>query len=361
MKAALPDNEPKRLEALRQYEILDTVSEQAYDDITELAAYIAQSPIALISLVDRDRQWFKSKVGIVESETPREYAFCAHAILNPNEPLIVSDATKDDRFADNPLVTENPDIRFYLGVPLVTTDKFAIGTLCVMDRIPRVLGPDQITALVSLSRQVVIQLELRRHAIELRQAAAAREVYLSQLESYEAKLEAANEKLKEESLTDKLTGIGNRAAFDQRLDEEIYRSRRHGSQLSLMIIDVDLFKSYNDSFGHPAGDTALHLTAQIMRHACRPIDFLARYGGEEFGVILPMTGREGASVVAERLRKTVAATKFEHRPVTVSIGVATLPPDNHDKFLLIETADKALYRAKETGRNRVVHADYFPH
>ena len=356
MKAALPEDESARLDALRRYDILDTIAEQVYDDITEIAAYVAQSPIALISLVDHERQWFKSRIGLAVSETPRELAFCAHALLNPEQPLMVPDAERDERFADNPLVTGEPDIRFYFGAPLVTPDSHALGTLCVIDRVPRELTADQVRVLTALSRQVMTQLELRRYAIDLQEAAAAREVYLAQLELYQQKLEEANAKLHEDSLTDKLTGVGNRAAFDQRLAEEVYRSTRYGSAVSLLLIDVDRFKDFNDSFGHQAGDTALQAVAKALR-CTRPSDFLARYGGEEFAVLLATTGREGAVILAERMRKAVATSSFPHGPIAVSVGASTLPPDSSDSALLISAADKALYSAKQGGRNRVVHAD----
>ena len=196
MKAPVPATEQARLEALDRYEILDTVAEPAYDDITRIASHIAQTPIALISLVDGERQWFKSTVGLPVAETPRDHAFCAHALLDSSQPLAVTDARLDPRFADNPLVTGKPDIRFYLGAPLVTPDGHALGTLCVIDRAPRQLSAEQVEALTALSRQVVTLLELRRHAAELKRASADREVYLAQLESYQEKLEAANAELR---------------------------------------------------------------------------------------------------------------------------------------------------------------------
>lgn len=162
MKALLPDNEVQRLKALHDYDVLDTPSEQAYDDLTLLATQICQTPSAGIILIDENRQWLKSQVGLSFTETSRDIAFCAHAILHADKVLEVRDAQLDPRFADNPLVTGDPHMRFYFGVPLVTADGLALGTLCVIDRVPRELSESQKHALQVLGRQVMILLELRR-------------------------------------------------------------------------------------------------------------------------------------------------------------------------------------------------------
>lgn len=169
--AAIPANEKQRLESLRSYHILDTLAEQAYDDLVLIASTICQTPIALLSLVDEHRQFIKANVGLPVKETSRDVAFCAHAILD-TKPMIVEDAHKDARFVHNPLVTGDPHIRFYAGVPLVNGEGHALGTICAIDRVPRELTDQQRRALEALSRQVLAQLELRRAVDELKKEVA---------------------------------------------------------------------------------------------------------------------------------------------------------------------------------------------
>lgn len=470
MTAPLPANETARLQALRRYHVLDTSPEQPYDDIVRLASAICGAPIAMLSLVDADRQWFKARIGLEMEQTARDISFCSHALSQGDELLVVGDAHADDRFAGNPLVRSQPNIRFYAGAPLVTPDDQVLGTLCVLDRIPRELNQQQKEALSILSRQVIAQLELRRKTIELEESehrfrifmdnspAAAflkdeqgrmqyvnqaylqrfnmqpsdvigktdfeiwpedqakklrahdievlsgnttvsvtetvqipgsaptywhtykfplktkqkmlggvalditeNKLYEQQLEEYQQKLESMLVQFEILSSTDVLTGLKNRRAFDEKLTEEFDRAQRYHLSLSLLMIDVDRFKKFNDSFGHPAGDELLKSVARVMQENARSHDTIARYGGEEFAVILPNTGREGTLIIAERLRRAVAILHPEH-PVTISIGVSSLNLSMSeatamtDAGALIQAADTALYKAKQNGRNRICEA-----
>ncbi|GAA4459591.1 hypothetical protein GCM10023189_33520 [Nibrella saemangeumensis] len=168
MKAAsIPANEEVRLNALSSYGILDTLPEEEYDSITRMATEICRTPISLVSLIDKNRQWCKSRQRLKVTETSREVSFCAHVLLNPEQLFIVPDARKDERFADNPLVTGYPNVVFYAGVPLVDQDGFALGSLCVIDSRPRTLTENQLLSLKALAKLVTTHFELRRTRQEL--------------------------------------------------------------------------------------------------------------------------------------------------------------------------------------------------
>ncbi len=207
--ASLPLNEQERLKALRRYEILDTVPEQDFDDITLLASHICGAPVAMISLVDDDRQWFKSKVGTTTTETSRDIAFCAHGILE-TDVFVVEDALADERFADNPLVTEGAKIRFYAGSQLMTPDGHALGMLCVNDRVPRKITSEQQAALQALARQVVAQLELRKNLKELRENITERERAEAELKkTHKQLMDASRQAGRAEVATSVLHNVGN--------------------------------------------------------------------------------------------------------------------------------------------------------
>ncbi|NNM57825.1 sensor domain-containing diguanylate cyclase [Acidocella sp.] len=333
----LDDDESIRLQALDAYEILDSEREKSYDDIARLAAFICGTPVALISFFDRDRQWVKARFSSstfaqTTPNLPRSQAFCDLTIAQPEPVIIVADILQDPRFAGAANIIAPAKLRFYAAVPLVAPTGAVLGSLSVLDRRSRTISPEQTSALQTLARQIMELLDMRRTVIGL---------------------SAANARLGQQSITDALTGIPNRRAYDQKLNEEVSRARRTGSPLSLLMVDIDMFKQYNDTFGHMAGDTALQSVARVLLTSLRPYDFLARYGGEEFAIILPATDLSDAILVAERVRALVSNSEFPHRKFTISIGVARLDLEAGLKAM-VQTADNGLYRAKASGRNKVV-------
>lgn len=349
----VPDDEDIRLRALGGYDIMDSMPEQAYDDYVKLASVICGTPIALITLVDDHRQWFKANIGLDVSETPRSQAFCAHAIMNPGETMTVEDATVDARFSANPLVTGDPNIRFYAGAPLVTPTGEALGTLCVIDREPRKLSDVQLEALQILSREIIVQLELRRSITTLEQIVMDHDKYVDLMHEYQRDMEKVRIHLETQSVTDVLTGVQNRRSFDLELDEEFHRAQSRRIPMSLLMIDIDHFKLLNDQFGHPVGDETLRSVAHVLRAELRAQDSLFRYGGEEFAVMLPATTLRGAMVLGERFRRAVQRASWKNRTVTVSIGAAVVDDAMEEPSDLLQAGDRALYRAKQNGRNRV--------
>lgn len=225
-----PDNEVERMQALRRYEILDTAAETAFDDLVSIAAAICGMPMGAVTLIDTDRQWFKARIGLDQQQTPRDDAFCAHAILDPDRVMVVADAREDARFRDNPLVTGAPGIRFYAGSPLRSAEGLAMGALCVLDREPRTLEPYQLEALDALSRQVSALLELRRLSRELKLQLQDRDWYEQQLTSFSNHLERHNADLSEQVRSDALTGLASRRALTAALEQGWRQGRRSAWQ-----------------------------------------------------------------------------------------------------------------------------------
>ena len=351
IRPATPGDEAARQATLDAYRILDTPREEAYDDLVAIAASICDVPMAVITLIDRDRQWFKSAQGIEGSQTSREVAFCAHAILDPGTTMVVPDALADARFIDNPLVTGAPNVRFYAGAPLRAADGQPMGTFCVIDSKPRELTPAQRTALEALSRQATRLMELHRISQELRLQVEERGWYEQQLLHYQRELEHQNADLEEQSLTDPLTGLANRRAFSRTLDRAIVQARTLGNPLSVAIVDIDHFKSINDLHGHAEGDRVLQTLGAMLLSTEAARGRVARFGGEEFVRLLPERTLADAARESEYLREAVAAMPTG-LPVTISIGVAALQPEE-DASSLLARADQALYKAKHEGRDRV--------
>ncbi len=312
---AIPDYERQRLDALRRLAILDSSAEERFDRITRMARNLFEVPISLISLVDEERQWFKSRCGLDAQETPRDISFCGHAILG-EEIFVVEDTALDLRFADNPLVLGDPYIRFYAGSPLQLAGGHKVGTLCLIDRRPRLLDERQKSLLADLAGMVEHELA----AIQL-------------------------------AILDELTGITNRRGFIMLGQKCLQLSHRQGQEASLLFLDLNRFKEINDTLGHEVGDDALRQMAALLSRVFRNADIFARLGGDEFVVLLPGIGPELVSRVLVRFDEALASFNREAgKPylLTCSTGVAhydpALPPELE---LLLQQADKQMYDHKK--------------
>ena len=343
MEAPLHPEEDKRLAAVRQYDVLDTTPEVAYDRITSLAARLFDAPIALVSLLDDRRQWFKSTCGLTVKETPRELAFCAHAILNRGV-MVVANAAADPRFAENPLVTGGPEIRFYAGAPLITPEGLPLGTLCIIDTVERKsLTEGELETLLDLAAVVVDELEFRKSAKSLLDL---------------------NEQLKQRATQDVLTALPNRERFELDLDVAVQRCRGSREQFGVLFVDLDGFKPVNDTLGHAAGDALLRETGERLKSKLPENATLARVGGDEFVVLVRSLPAGGADALAEAMCR-VLAPRFmiegHEATVTASIGIAIFPDDAENAADLVRVADAAMYEAKRCGGNGFKRAESRSH
>jgi diguanylate cyclase (GGDEF)-like protein len=323
--------EQERLAALFELDLLDTPEEKEFDDLVCLALAICGTPISTVTLIDADRQWFKAAIGLTHRETHRNVSFCSHAI-EQTDLFLVEDATTDLRFSENALVTGDPHFRFYAGIPIQAPGGAAIGTLCVIDTVPRQLRTDQKEALRILADQVKARIELR-----LKQKALLQK---------QAELEFI-------AATDFLTGLSTRRVFSARAEAEFAHWKRHRSSFSILLMDIDDFKQRNDRHGHAAGDEALTIIGQVLQACLRTGDLAARMGGEEFGVLLPHTDLDGAIDFAARFRHTLQNADHGPLPLTASIGVASATSDCTSWEQLLSHADEAMYIAKRAGKDRV--------
>lgn len=346
MNSPIPDNESQRLEALESYSILDTVSEQEYDDLAFLAAHICGTSISTIAFLDKDRKWHKSKNGIDKDSVPREFAICSHTIMG-TESLIVNDTLEHEVFRNIGIVVNPPHVRFYAGVPLLSPEGFAVGTLCAIDTKPKKLNAVQRRALEILARSIESMLETRRHVqlLENRQG---------QLREHQENIHELNQKLKHLSGTDMLSGLWNRRVQTEVLARELKRYKRDLQPICIMMLDIDHFKSVNDNFGHEVGDQSIQLVAKILTDNTREIDYCIRFGGDEFIVILPNIDTEYINLAADRIRNEIESASKNLQPFTVSIGVVVLEGSIVASDQMLLEVDKCLYQAKSEGRNRVV-------
>lgn len=313
VEAPLPENEVERLSALYSLRVLDQGPGPHLDRITRIAQNVFDVPIALVSLVDANRQWFASRQGLEATETPRCDAFCAHAILKP-ETLVVNDTLADERFAENPLVTGPPDMRFYAGAPISLEGGQRIGTLCVIDRTARDFDDIQLSVLRDLA-----------DAVE-------REFHVAGL-----------------MLADPLTGLANRLAVEDAGARLLELARRRLDPMSLLYVDLDNLKLVNDSRGHSAGDAHLLRVAEVLRTTLRKSDVIGRIGGDEFVAILPDVGIDGAMVAADKFESALAQATADHPNLPrleASVGVITLEPGETFREFLTR-ADFEMLAVKE--------------
>jgi len=336
LTAQEPDNEQSRLAALRALEVLDSAPEAQFNALVQAAAYIAGTPISLLSLVDTNRQWFKANTGLPGvTQTTREVAFCAHTILR-DEVLEIRDARLDERFADNPLVAGNPGIRFYAGAPIRLDDGSCVGALCVIDRSPRELSKEQLDLLRQLAQAAASALEGRRAIQQLREASG--EIHYN-------------------ATHDALTGLVNRSEFEARLRRVLQKAAEDRSEHAMLYIDIDQFKLVNDSCGHAIGDQLLQQVGKLFADAIRTRDTLARLGGDEFAIILEHCSAEQAQRVAQQICDAMAAFRFVHddRSFRVGASIGLVPVDDRwtTAAAIMQAADASCYAAKEGGRNRV--------
>lgn len=335
----LPPDEADRIQELENLYLLDTPAEERFDRLTRLALKVFDVPITAITLIDRDRSWFKSVQGLSVLESVRDLSFCGHAILT-SEPLIVPDTLEDDRFRDNPFVVGDPHIRFYAGCPLSGPKGHHLGVFCVMDRKPRTFSDTDLENL------------------RLMAALAREQLGITRIDQIYHRLLREQGELRTQALVDSLTRLWNRAAILEVLELELRRSAGSGEPVGVAMADLDHFKEINDTHGHPAGDVALLETARRIRSCLRPTDTAGRMGGEEFLIVLPGVDAPRALEIVERIRLAMAGdmilTPQAALSVTLSLGVGVTPKSGRISCeSILSQVDKALYTAKNAGRNCV--------
>ncbi len=340
------------VEVSERYAAVSTEADEAFDDLARLAQHACEVPIALVSLIVGDRQWFKARIGTDLVSIPREISFCDHAIRDLSGVTRVGDARTDPRFIDNPLVTGTPHVRFYAGAPILDAAGDPVGTVCVVDDQPRQLTGAQAAALQAIARQARFLLDLRLFLDE-QQSVLARQISVtSELLDVQQYLRAENDILRQQAQRDPLTGLLNRAGLEALRNDAVFANQYMDAPYSVMLIDIDHFKRINDHHGHMKGDEALCEVAGAIERNIRRTDLAARFGGEEFLVVLAGTSVTEAATIAERIRESVASL-HQPMPLTASIGLAQSLGRLESITRPIERADSALYRAKQRGRDRI--------
>ncbi len=307
-----------RLKTLRLLDVLDTAAEERFDRLTRMAKRMFDVPIALVSLVDADRQWFKSCQGFQVKETSRDISFCGHAILG-DDVFLIPDTEQDMRFADNPLVVEEPHIRFYAGCPVKAPDGHKLGTLCIIDRIPRHLDGEDLDILRDLASMVEKELE----AVQL-------------------------------ATMDELTNISNRRGFLMLAQHALNLCIRQEIPVTLVFFDLNEFKPINDRFGHAEGDRVLRAFADQMKNSFRNSDVFARLGGDEFVVLLTNSEIAMAEDIVGRFHTAMeqyAPSNNCNYTVAFSHGVIQFQPEQHTNLeTLLADGDALMYKRKHAIR-----------
>lgn len=327
--APLPENEPSRLESLRRMALLSTPDEAEFDRITRTAAKLFDMPIALVSLLDENRQWFKSCVGLDVRETPREISFCGHAIMNARATFVVRDSLADPRFADNPLVTGAPHVRFYAGVPLRNPEGNAVGTLCLIDTKPRVFDDADVRTLEDFAL-------MAERALAARTLSRAQHRLIDELDTE-----------RREGWIDPSLRVWNCEGITRIFEREVFDSQARGTTVSLLVVHADV----------NADDAAARAVADVLRAMLRSSDALGHLDGGDFLVIMPGSLAYDARAAAERMRMAVSRAKIPLQvgagTLTLGVGCASIR-DGDTAGALLERARDALGQAKSLGHDRVV-------
>lgn len=314
----IPPDEDARLAELRSLNVLDTIAEERFDRLTRMAKRLFGVDVALVSLVDENRQWFKSCAGMELSETPRNISFCGHAILGDGA-FVIPDALQDERFADNPLVAGPPHVRFYAGCPLRGPGGRKLGTLCIIDSKPRAFSDEDVEMLVDLALMV----EREFSAIEW-------------------------------ATVDELTGLSNRRGFMMLAQHSLQLCTRQNIPAALVFIDLDHLKQVNDQLGHAEGDWVLVTFAQHLMKAFRSSDVVARLGGDEFLVLLTDHSEAAAEKAMARLQRALDATNVAAArgyDISFSHGLVEFDPKRHHTIgALISEGDSLMYKTKKARR-----------
>ena len=316
IKPVVPENEAERLHALLTLQILDTSHEERFDRVTRMAKRMFGVSISLVSLIDENRQWFKSAQGLDVSETPRDISFCGHTI-NQEGLFIIPNAAEDERFADNPLVTGAPHIRFYAGCPLKIREGLNIGTLCLIDQAPREMDEEDQQLLKDLG--AIIEEEIK--SIQL-------------------------------ATLDELTLISNRRGFLTLVDHSLKVCRRNQLSMSFLFFDLNKFKAINDDYGHHEGDFVLTKFAQLMLDTFRDSDVIGRLGGDEFVAMLTDFDQVKSDEILARFAAAVEeVNKTNNKPYIIEYSVGLKHFDYDAKKSveeMIQEADAAMYVDKKS-------------